>query len=100
MFVGWAWGLWEIRALESRSATTELEAKNNKMDIKLQSGIAAKEKNGILHSRCSGRTWQSEHDCNSILNFLAIFQKLLSVLSCIMNYLSFPTSEINSHLLN
>lgn len=69
MFVGWAWGLQEIRALESCSAITELEAKNNKMDIKLQSGIATKEKNGILHSICSGRIWQPEHDCNSILIF-------------------------------
>lgn len=69
MFVGWASGLWQIRALETCSAISQLEAKDNEMDIKLQSGIAGKDKNGILHSICSGRTWQLEHDCNSTLNF-------------------------------
>lgn len=71
-------------------AITELGDKNNKMDIKLQSGRATKKKKGILHSLCSGGTRQPEHDCNSILNFI------VTCFLCyhIRNSLCFPNTEM------
>lgn len=68
---------------------TELEDKNNKMGIKLQSGRATKKKNRILHSLSSGRTRQPKHDCNSILNF---------IVTCFLCYLVSGTLSVSPTL--
>lgn len=49
---------------KSRSAISQLEAKNNKMDMTSHSSQGEKRD----FAQYSGRTWQTDHDCNGTLN--------------------------------